>query len=716
MTSSDRFHDLLFEMSNENRYKILQVLQNESKRIMDLTKQMKLTTTEVRRHVIRLSEAGLIHRNINGYYQLTPYGEASLLLFQEFQFLSSNQEYFKTHTPLKIPIQFVKQLGKLNKTTYISNPMDFIRHTQNLLKESENQVSILVDEFPMTLLPNIVEAIDRGVTIRTIESKDQVIEPDFSKLTSDESRAIDRTRTTPLYERRILDDINLQFFLSESNCVLSFPLKDHQYDYTGFLCSEEKSLEWCNELYSHYWGQATARISEKPREIKRGYGRTIKEKGILEGVNDPRIDAQAVQDAVDNYKEVILKGKFNFGDSEVIITKSVIIRGEGRENEVPKTILYKTGWTFPIRRFASIFKLCEDGIDVSIENLHFSDFNCGTMSTGLRFGEVAKPNSIKVLNNRVTLPQGYGRAFTYAAFGDMIHGIQAAEMGAGGVLIEGNYIDFAVALHARGVLSRGGLKDDPEYRPDLINHEYFASIGIGLYDCTGNIIVQNNIIKNVSGRGIVSLGHSDSSEVFIRDNVIESEVYGSYPFSSRDSATGILAQVGYGQKNMPGYHVSIERNKIKLEKVNQSGITILGPSDEGSLKFRSGVIQDNTIQLGDGYEGIHIRKCDDFDISGNKISGNAYYGLRISGTRKFGGHDMGSFNNLVEKNDLQDLVIKTSDDYVLNHSDGKMFSKTYPRTGHVWLDRFSKKNKISLSKNKILIDEGENNEIIKLTY
>jgi predicted transcriptional regulator len=180
MSVSNGFHDLLFEMSNENRYDILLILREQSKRITDLTRHMDLTTTEVRRHVTRLSEAGLIQRDIEGYYQLTPYGETSLLLFQEFEFLSSNREYFKTHNPLSIPTRFVKQVGKLRKSLTISDAMDFIRYTQNLMKESEKHVSILVDQFPMNLLPNIVDAIDRGVLIRIIESKDQVLEPDFS--------------------------------------------------------------------------------------------------------------------------------------------------------------------------------------------------------------------------------------------------------------------------------------------------------------------------------------------------------------------------------------------------------------------------------------------------------------------------------------------------------------------------------------------------------
>jgi predicted transcriptional regulator len=56
MKTSGGFHDLLFEMSNENRYEMLLILRGKPKRITDLTRQTGLITTEVKRHISRLSE------------------------------------------------------------------------------------------------------------------------------------------------------------------------------------------------------------------------------------------------------------------------------------------------------------------------------------------------------------------------------------------------------------------------------------------------------------------------------------------------------------------------------------------------------------------------------------------------------------------------------------------------------------------------------------
>ncbi len=116
-----------------------------------------------------------------------------------------------------------------------------------------------------------------------------------------------------------------------------------------------------------------------------------------------------------------------------------------------------------------------------------------------------------------------------------------------------------------------------------------------------------------------------------------------------------------------------------------------------------------------GYEGIHIRKCDEFQISGNELIGEAYYGIRVSGGRNFRDLDMSSIHNHVEDNDLQGLVIKSPDDYSDNHSDGSMFigSVGKSQTAHYWLNKYSSRNRIQSRDDEVVIDEGIDNEIIR---
>lgn len=712
MSDSNAFHDLLFEMSNEYRYEILQSLQEQTKRITDLTRKMKLTTTEVRRHVSRLAEASLIQRDNEGYYHITPYGETSLLLFQELEFLSAHSDYFKNHTLSSIPTRFIKRIGELSANIKLSNPMDFIRHTENLIKESKEHVLLLVDQFPMNSLSSIVEAIERGIKIKIIEPRDRILNPDLDVMTSEETQALSRTRRTPLVEQRMVDQVNAYIVVSDARCILAFSTIDGQYDYKGFTVTDDIAHQWCVELFQYYWNEATHRMTAPVRQIERGrISRKVDPSGqiVVVGQEKPEIDAQAVQDAVDNYDEIILSGSFNFGSSMVQISRSIVIRGEGRENDIPITTLYKKGWMFPFRDWDYLFLVTGEDAEVRIENLHFTDFNCTCI--GGRRG-----TSLSIVNNMISIPTGYGRGMTYGAFGDLVLGIhiQAEHSFGDGIVVEGNYLDFAPGSIWGGHISRGGIEEDPEYRPDLFNHEYYFGYGIAINCVSGNVRIENNVVRNINGRGIATEGHRASTKVIIKNNTVVSDVYGSYPFASNEAGAGILAQsvlAGSG----PGFNVVIEDNTIKLDKLNYSGIVALGPatSREGAEKLRAGTIRNNYIQLKNGYEGIHVRKCDDFEVYDNKISGEAYYGIRISGRKKAGEQDQSALNNTIESNDMSALQIKEPDKYSNNHADGRMFTGSHAgsATAHVWLDKFSKNNLIKIRMDETMIDEGEDNII-----
>ena len=217
MPESQRFYDLLFEVSNEYRHRILLLLQERTRRLTDLTTELEVTAPEARRHISRLRDVELIQRDSEGWYYLTPYGETTLLLFQEFNFLSLNREYFLTHTLSTIPPGFVKQTGELRLSTSLSNPLDFLRHTETLFKESKEYVWLLVDQFPLNSLSSIVEAIERGVQFKIIEPMNRILSPNIDSMTSEETKALSQARHTPLVEQRMLDEVNLNLYLYDNN-------------------------------------------------------------------------------------------------------------------------------------------------------------------------------------------------------------------------------------------------------------------------------------------------------------------------------------------------------------------------------------------------------------------------------------------------------------------------------------------------------------------
>jgi predicted transcriptional regulator len=706
----ERFYNVLFELSNEDRHRILLRLDEEASNLTNLARTLGLSFPETSRHVLRLSDVGLIQKNVKGLYRLTSYGEVVLKQLHELEFTSQHKDYFINHTLSDLPIEFVKRLGDLKGSKYTDDTMRFFHRIEYLIKEAEEYVWFQIDEYPISALSSIEEAIGRGVQFRIIEPEERVTGPHLSLDASDDVPDLARTRHTPLAEHRTLEKSDVFLFLSDKGGLLAFPSFEGRCDYRGFNITDERSHKWCGDIFQHYWAKAEPMVYTSPTEYVRPTRASVPEvvtlkQIVVEGRDDSPIDARAVQEAVDNFDEVILMGTFNFLTSNVVVRRSVVIRGEGREDDVPSTKIYKKGWDFPFSEWDYVFCVDGEGVDVTIENIHFTDFNC--IAIGGMQG-----NSLTIKENRITLDTGIGRGMTYGHFGDTIVGIYCGNNFLGDIVIEGNYLDFALSHVKGGFIPLRGVEEDPTYRPDLVKHENYIGIGIFVQFASSKVIIENNVVRNMNARGILTVDNTASAEVLIKHNTVLSRVYGSYMSYLNRAGFGIIAQTAW-QSPSPGYYVEISDNIVNFEKLNYCGINIAGPHfhQEGSDKLRGGLIRNNTIHLENGLDGILVQKCDDFEISNNKLSGRTYYGIQINARPPPADVDLGSYGNIVEDNDMTELEIKSPDAYSDSHVDGDYFagSAGMSSTAHVWLARNSKNNTVKIKTDETIIDEGVDN-------
>jgi len=501
---------------------------------------------------------------------------------------------------------------------------------------------------------------------------------------------------------------------------LAFPTLDGEFDYRGFTAEDEQSIKWCKDLFQEYWETAEPRVYISPTEYVQP--RRISIPGaetlcriIVEGKDDSSIDQQVIQDAVDNYDEVILKGTFNIGTSAVVISRSVIIRGEGREDDVPLTKVYKSGWAFPfyatpgrahLTQQRHVFLVDGEGADVTIENIHFTDFDYTCL-------DGHNGNSMTIRNNRITLETGLGRGVS-SSTGDQVIGIMQFAGFPGGVRIEGNYLDFALYYGPSGRIARWGA-DDPNYRPDLTEHNNYAGFGIDIFNACGKVIIENNIVRNINARAIVAADNMGSAHIQIKNNTIISEVYGSY-YGRSPHVAGIGIKANSGWTVGPAPRIEISDNTIKCDKVNYCGIDISGPifSPKGAEKLIDGIVKNNRIHLENGSIGIFTESCDNFEITNNTLTGKAYYGVGMFPAFDPQRTELGAHENIIEDNDMRGLELKDPDEYSKGMFDEKAYagSKGGSIPAYVWLSTNTKDNMVKVSSGETVIDEGEDNTII----
>jgi hypothetical protein len=515
----------------------------------------------------------------------------------------------------------------------------------------------------------------------------------------------------------MLDEVNVYLYISDGACVTAFPTLRGENEYKGFTSSDEASHRWCRELFLHHWDRAERRTPSPSIEVKRS--KPVKDtvsmsRTVVVGRERPELDAQAIQDAVDNYDEVVLRGRFNIGTSTVNINRSVVIHGEGREKDVPLTKLRRRGWQIPFTSNESLFLIEGEGIDVTIENIHFTDFNgiCVSANEG---------GSLKLTDNRITLETGFARGRRHP-YGDMVIGMVVGSWGGSeegrktfprGVEISGNYLDFALSHLRGGYVSPNNEWDAPEYRPNL-HDEYYIGVGIFIILAEGEVVIRDNVVRNMNTVGINIQDSYETAYFTISNNEVVSEIFGTHAHGWSDAGFGISVHSIFAFKDLPGYSVELTDNVIRCSKRNYSGINICGSFNTSSIaKLLEGRVSGNEVHLTDGAVGIKLGRNDDVLVSGNTISGKAYYGIRVHGVSTPDDREVFSEGNQVIDNDMSRLEIKQTDWYSNKHSDGITFEAT-GKTGHVWLDKHSRDNTVEVKPGETVIDEGEDNKVTVL--
>ena len=256
--------NLLFELSNEDRLRILHQLNKEAMNVTNLSKTLDLTTQESSRHISRLGEVGLTQKDIDGFHRLTSYGELVLKQLEGLKFISQHRDYFTSHTLACISPEFVCRIGELADSTYTDDVMVAFYNVDKVFREAEEYIWVITDQYLIsTWYPLTTEAIEREVKVKQIEAKDWVVPPKIKEsYRAKDMEAARRARITGLLEERILERLDICLYMSEKEVAgVAFPIPDGRFDYLGFTATDERSHKWCRDLFQYYWERARSRTS-----------------------------------------------------------------------------------------------------------------------------------------------------------------------------------------------------------------------------------------------------------------------------------------------------------------------------------------------------------------------------------------------------------------------------------------------------------------------
>ncbi len=254
---------LLFELSNEDRLRILLTLKETPQKLSSLAQALEFTVQETSRNVSRLSSKHLIQRERNGMFKLTPYGEQALLLLPGFEFLAHHPTYFTTHTLSRLPHAFVSRIGDLVKCTSIDDVMLTFYEAELMMQQSQEFLWLISDQHLVSTTPHLTHALQRGVQLRLILPIDLEYPPGYHELETAKEleRTIPDAMRSGLYEERRVESVNTCMGIAENTMGrIFFPTLSGDFDYKGFTVTDQLGHTFCKDLFTYYWNQAESTL------------------------------------------------------------------------------------------------------------------------------------------------------------------------------------------------------------------------------------------------------------------------------------------------------------------------------------------------------------------------------------------------------------------------------------------------------------------------
>ena len=254
----ERLSNLFFELSHENRLEILGMLMSGPIKLTHIASKMDNSSQEAHRHLSRLLLAGLVMKTPEGDYKITSFGSQVMRLVPGYHFLIKNSEYFMTRDLSLIPDNFMARVGELSEAVLVNDVMVTILDTEVMLMEAEEYACLMSNQMVMSLYEPLLAASDRGVTTK-------VMRPKGWRLTDDVVEKVGigilREITKHIYQGNItqkeLSVIPAFMAYSEKQvAALSFARLDGGIDYLGFKADDEKTCNWCHDLFDYIWDRA----------------------------------------------------------------------------------------------------------------------------------------------------------------------------------------------------------------------------------------------------------------------------------------------------------------------------------------------------------------------------------------------------------------------------------------------------------------------------
>ena len=256
--------DMLFEVSSEVRLRVLESLMNGPATVTDISNRLDVSMTEASRHFNRLSQVGLIKKNPDRDYSITLLGKTVLTQLGPLEFITAHSDYFDSHDATRIPVKFLNRINELADAvptyTQRANVIRSVEKMKNISLQAQEYYYSILDDSSMKLVlyaepdgesANLVkDKVESGIRYRALFPSGV----ETGKIPRETLEGFIELHGSGNFEFRVIERTDVFLHMNESEVsLLAFPDVDGRFDYLGFEAADEGTINWCSEVFNHYW-------------------------------------------------------------------------------------------------------------------------------------------------------------------------------------------------------------------------------------------------------------------------------------------------------------------------------------------------------------------------------------------------------------------------------------------------------------------------------
>jgi len=243
------------ELASNQRISIIFNLKEKKSKISVMAKKLDTTQQEVSRNFDRLVKAGIIKKDIEGYYTLSTFGRAICTQVPSLIFLSQNRKYFGTHNFEDVPLKFIQRVGALVRGKHIKGFVKVQERWRMIYDNANEYVYSVLSELPLDLIELAVNNTKKGVKINNILAESTIVPKGRKQLI--EKSGFRKLVQEGKIERKMRKHNKVMVVLNEKEACISFPSLDGESDLSQAFYSDDIPFqEWCLDFFRNCWYDA----------------------------------------------------------------------------------------------------------------------------------------------------------------------------------------------------------------------------------------------------------------------------------------------------------------------------------------------------------------------------------------------------------------------------------------------------------------------------